>query len=322
MSKTKTHDRLLRWYPPNWRSRYGEGFAALLEDTYAQDMSWRARVSIARAGLVERARETGLVGVAASSNDRLLTGSQLVLCGWSLFMVAGAIFAKFTEHWGVAIPKAHRTLPSLGDRAVQWAGGVGMVLVLLAGLFAIPAVIHLLRHAGWSRVRRPVERGVTVLSMALILTSAVAIWAQFLNNHQRNAGSVAYEVVFLLCALALVAAIVTVTSTVVSVTRQLDLSRRALLVLSTTALAVTLSMAIITAGTVTWWASEAAYAPQFLRHSIGSGLFLTSSFLPPALLVSGLLMVLGLVIALTGVRRVAHGLRADTAPARSNDESR
>jgi chromate transport protein ChrA len=284
-----------------------------LEDTYGEHTKWRARVAIARAGLVERARETGLVFNPTSSNDRLRSGSHLVLCGWSLFMVAGAIFAKFTEHWGVATPMAHRTLPRVGDLAVQWAGGVGMVLVLLAGVFVLPAVIASLRHGGWSRVRRPVLRGLTVVSTALLLTGAMAIWSRFLNNHQRNGSWVAFEIVVLLCALVFVAAIITATSAAITVTRQIDLSRKALLVLSSTALAVTVLMATVTAGTVAWWVSEATYAPQFLRHSIGSGLFLTSSSLPPALLAAGLMMILGLVTALAGARRVANGFRTNTA---------
>jgi hypothetical protein len=314
MSTNRNHERLLRWYPPNWRARYGEGFEALLEDTYGQHIAWRARVSIARAGLSERARETGLVGNPTSSNDRLRSGSQLVLCGWSLFMVAGAIFAKFTEHWGVATPLAHRTLASISDAAVRWAGSGGMVLVSLAGLSIIPAMRRLLRQGGWSHVQRSVVRGIAVVSLALLLTGAVGVWARFLNHQQRNGGSVAYEVVVLLCALALVAAIVAATSTAITVTRQLDLSRRALLSLSTTALAVTVLMAIVTAGTVTWWASEAANAPRFLRNGIGSGLIPTSSLLPPALVVGVLLMILGLVSALSGVRRVTKGFRADPAP--------
>jgi chromate transport protein ChrA len=320
MSKPKSYERLLHWYPRDWRARYGEGFSALLEDSYAQDMSRRAQASIARAGLVERARETGLVGVPASSNDRLLSGSQLVLCGWSLFMVAGAMFAKCTEHWGVSIDSSHRTLASIGDRAVHWAGAAGMVLVLSAGLFVFPALLGLLRNAGWSRVRRSVLRSVSVLSLALLLTSAMTIWAQFLSNHQRNGGLAVYEVVFLLCSVALAAAIVTVTSTVISVTRQLELSRRTLLVLSNTALVVTFSMAMVTVGTVTWWASEAVYAPQFLSHNMGGGLFPSSNTLPPTLVLAGLLMVLGLWSALSGVRRLVPGLRTNITPALQRDD--
>jgi cytochrome bd-type quinol oxidase subunit 2 len=228
-------------------------------------------------------------------------------------MVAGAIFAKFTEHWGIATPRAHRTLPRISDVAVQWAGGVGMVLVLLAGVIVLPALFGFVRRDGWSRVRRPIVRGVTVMFTALLLTSAVAVWARFLNSHERNGGSVAYEVVVLLCALVLVVAIITATSTAITVTRQIDLSRRTLKVLSSTALAVTVLMAIVTAGTVAWWASEATYAPAFLRHSIGSGLFLTSNSLPPALIAAGLLMILGLVTAIAGARRVTNGFRTNTA---------
>lgn len=320
MNETKRYERLIRWYPSNWRRRYGDGFAALLEDTYgANAPSWRARVSIARTGLAERAREAGLIGGATSSNDRLRAGSQLVLCGWSLFMVAGAIFAKFTEHWDTATPIAHRTLPNVSDSAVQWAGGAGMALVLLAGFFAVPATIRLLRDGGWTSIRRPMLQSVVAILVATVLTAAVAMRAHHLNYLQRNGGSVAYEVIFLLCCLAIVAALVTVTSSVISVTRQLNFSRSALLILSTLALVITLLMSVITAGTIAWWANEATYAPQFLHNSIGSGLWLTSNSLPPALLVSGALMILGLVTALTGVRRALGGFRFDAALSRPPD---
>ena len=55
-------ERLLRWYPPAWRDRYGDELVALLEDELdgaAPDV--RLRLSLAASGIRQRARWSGLV---------------------------------------------------------------------------------------------------------------------------------------------------------------------------------------------------------------------------------------------------------------------
>ena len=47
--------RLLRWYPPAWRRRYGAELLALLQDTYGDaSLPLRGRLSLIRAGIAER----------------------------------------------------------------------------------------------------------------------------------------------------------------------------------------------------------------------------------------------------------------------------
>lgn len=61
--------RLLRWYPPRWRRRHGDEFAALLHDTIDDGRGGvRMTLDVARNGLVER----------VESLDR----STLVSLGW------------------------------------------------------------------------------------------------------------------------------------------------------------------------------------------------------------------------------------------------
>jgi hypothetical protein len=44
--------RLLRWYPKEWRLRYGEEFTELLVDDIAErPRSWRRTVDVARSGI-------------------------------------------------------------------------------------------------------------------------------------------------------------------------------------------------------------------------------------------------------------------------------
>lgn len=310
MNATDSCERVLRWYPRSWRTRYGQGLVALLEDTYGEHpLPLRVRASLARAGTVERAREVGVLGEGAISSERLRAGSLLVLCGWTLFVVAGAAFAKFTEHWYVATPSAHRTLPTIADTAVQAAGIASAVAVLLAALLSVPAVLRLLRTQGWTSVQRPMLRGTLSIGVSVALFAGLILWAHQLNLHQRNGGLALYSVAASATGLVVLAAIAIVTSTVITVTRKLDFSRRVLRLLSSLALGTTLLMGVIAAGIGLWWASEAVYAPQFLANSIGSGIIGTSNALPPALIVAGVLMVLGLASALAGSVRVLGGFK-------------
>ena len=51
MSDAKGFERMLRWYPPHWRSKYAEGMAALLEDTYGTGrVPMNVRLSLVKSG--------------------------------------------------------------------------------------------------------------------------------------------------------------------------------------------------------------------------------------------------------------------------------
>jgi hypothetical protein len=88
------------------------------------------------------------------------------------------------------------------------------------------------------------------------------------------------------------------------VARRLDLSQRGLRALGGLAIALTVIMVVIMAGTLAWWGSMAAYAPGFL----GNGALATSNVLPPAMIVAGILMLLGVATAATGAVRVARSI--------------
>ena len=90
MSSADRFERLIRWYPPTWRARYGVEFVALLEDTHGMgDVPWRERLAIAKSGSVERARSAGLLGDSASPNERIRAGSLLILCRVGLLHAGG-----------------------------------------------------------------------------------------------------------------------------------------------------------------------------------------------------------------------------------------
>jgi len=310
MKAADRFERVLRWYPPQWRIKYGEGLIALLEDSYGENpLPLRVRFSLARTGTVERAREVGVLGETASSSERLKAGALLVLCGWSLFVVAGATFAKFTEHWSVAMASSHRTLPTIADTTTQSAGIISVIAVLLAAVFVLPTFVRHLRAQGWTSVRRPVTRGLVAVTTAAVVAAGVILWAHHLNVNQRNGGSALFGAGASIAGFVALAALAVVTSTVITVTRALNLPRTTLRLLASMALGVTVLMGVIASGIALWWASEATYDPRFLAKSIGSGVLATSNALPAPLVIAGVFMVVGLASALGGSVRVLGGLK-------------
>ena len=150
-------ERLIRWYPAQWRARYGGEMTALLEDSYATpgDVPVRARLSLVRRGLTERARGAGFIGPALGPMNDVRAGAVLVLCGWPLFLIAGAMFGKFADNWWAGTPAVDRVPASVSFNAVAVLGLVGCAVVALAALLALPSFVRLVRAGRWGTVRRP-----------------------------------------------------------------------------------------------------------------------------------------------------------------------
>ena len=310
--KADPYERLIRWYPPRWRARYGDEMTALLEDRYAAaaDVPLRDRIGLARAGMAERARDAGLVGPGQGAADRLRTGSVLVLCGWALLLAAGAIFGKFTDNWLVGTRKADPWVASTSYHAVVVAGASGCLLVLVAALVVLPAFVRLVRQGGWDTVRRPVCRALVSGAVALVLVGATVAWAHHLSQHDRNGGLPVYGAMFVVTGLATAAALGAATAAAAAVGRRVDLPNRSVRALGLMAVGLAGIMVLVFAGIVTWWASESVLAPGVLLNGMGNGLPYTSRVVPPTLLIVGLLMALGLALALAGTVRIARAARA------------
>ena len=153
-------ERMICWYPPQWRTRYGGELVVLLEDTYvtAGEVPIRDRLGLARAGLAERARVAGLMDSAHGPDERLRAGSVLVLCGWALFLVASAIFGKFSDNWLAGTPWSGRFIAGSGLHALAAAAVLGCGIVVVAALCALPASLRLLRGAQRSALIRSIRR--------------------------------------------------------------------------------------------------------------------------------------------------------------------
>jgi len=304
-------ERLIRWYPREWRARYGGEMTALLEDSYAtaSGVPARARLGLVRRGLAERVRTAGFISRSPEPAQDLRAGAVLVLCGWPLFLIAGAVFGKFADNWWIGTPAVDRLPASVSINAVAVLGVVGCAVVALAALLSLPSFVRLVQAGRWSTVRRPVRRAGLAFVVAVILLGGGLAWAHHLGPHDRNGGLAVYGAAFIVIGLAAFVAIVLAAAAAVAVARRIDLPERILRGLGVMALVLSVVMALLFAGFVTWWAMQAAYAPTVLLNGTGNGVPFTSGTVPPTLLVAGLLMVLGLGFAVTGSVRVARGLR-------------
>lgn len=311
MNRFNRFERMLHWYPPHWRSKYAEGMAALLEDTYGTGrVPIKVRLSLVKTGSLERAREVGFIGSATSPHERERAGSLLVLCGWGAFMIAGAIFAKFTDNWGASqLGGANRTLITSLYDVVQWSGVAGVLVVLGAAILVLPSLLRMLRGGDWITVRRPLLRALVAGAIIAVSTAAIVIWAHFLSYRERNGTLAVYGYVVGLWSLTVSVAVGVMTSAAVSVARRLDLPRRSVQWLSTMAVVLTSLMFVILAAMLAWWSIESVHAPVFMRNGIGNGLFYTSSEFPLALIAAALLMSAGLCAAIGGTVRVVRARR-------------
>jgi hypothetical protein len=150
----ETWDPRLRWYPRSWRTRYGEELIALLDDEYEGRLPTLVQIGLLTGGLRQRARQSGLTGDSAPAAQGVRAGALVVLAAWVAFAIAGASFAKFSEHFDEALPRnlsAHR-LADLAFTVLQTAAGVASVLVVAGALLALPAFVRYLRAGGWPSV--------------------------------------------------------------------------------------------------------------------------------------------------------------------------
>ncbi|HEX4161525.1 MAG TPA: hypothetical protein VHZ05_03460 [Acidimicrobiales bacterium] len=314
---TAGYEDLLRWYPVQWRERYGDEMAALLEDTYATagEVPLRQRARLAWSGLGERARSAGIVGWSQDADVRLRGGWLLVLCGWAFYVVAGAIFVKSADHWATQSPPAGHWVATGGFNVVGVTAVVGCLVVLLAAIVVVPAFVRFVRSGGWHEVSRPFVVALVCFATSAMLFAVLVAWAHSLSAHDPtggllNGGLPIYGWFFILVSLVFFAAVGSATAAAIAVARRVELSRRSAWFLGVMAIALVGVMALTLVSLVAWWTSEAVHAPGFLAQVIGNGVPYQSSVAPPTLLAAGILMVIGLALGLAGLVRIVGSLGA------------
>jgi hypothetical protein len=300
---TDQFERLLRWYPPRWRARYGEELVALMEDTYGLGpIPLRGRVKVMGSGVAERVRQLGLGGAGDSPSENVRSGSLLVLCGWALFVIAGSAFAKMTEHWVGAMPGPDRRLPVGAFGTIQVAAGVGLAIVAIGCVVALPTALRFAREGGWSRARRPVLRAFIVSSTTVLFTAALIGWVQHRGSLSSRGGSLSTLAGFA-WALLIAASVGLGTLAVTEVAGQLRFPRRVLRLEGLLAVLLTITMVTIVAAMSTWSASIARHAPRVLKGSAASLVGIPGT---PMEILIALLLLGGLVLGVGGTTRVFH----------------
>ena len=287
--RTRTTTRsMLRWYPARWRARYGDEFAAMIEDDLGgRQPTVRYRLSIARSGLHEQLRDAGLIGNSAPPSERVRGGALTVLCAFALFVIPGVGFAKISEHWDQSLHRGPRHLPAVSYNLLASLAGACAVAALLAAVVLLPALVQFVRAGGWPAVRRRVGWAVSATLATAVVGGGLVLWAHHLTQHQRNGGFGWYQFVFVIVAILFTTTIAMWAAAAVTTARRLDIGLTQLKFDGVLAVSVGVCMPVMTAAAAVWWGSMATTAPWFL-----SGTPTGSSPSPLALNLIGVLIVM------------------------------
>jgi hypothetical protein len=294
---------ILRLYPPRWRDRYGEEFAALLADL-AAGSAWPARAGLiadAAAGAL-RARLNPLGG--STMPDRIRRSVATVTCAVIAFGIAGAGFQKMTEY------------PDFRDAARAHAAiGVSFDILQAAAILAGVAVLAGALPIAWSVIRQAVTARRRDLILPLIIAPAAVIgWLAVTRIVVSLAGHppvhsgpniVAVTVIALLGA----AAAVVCAWAAVAVLRRADLAPGILRPQVVPMAVVGACMAVATGADLSWGLAVRAADGALFRGDNG----LVATPLPPSW--AGGVVVLAAVTVVTAVATV-RAARALRMPAR------
>ena len=158
--------RLLRWYPPSWRARYGDEFAQLLlAELSEQPRSWRRTADIAASGLLARGTSAGLTAHQLPPREQIRAGVATMSCALAAFATFGvAMLAQLATGWQWAAP---RSASALGGSVAMSAAVACLAVIGL--LTAVPIAWHVAVAAVRRRDRRLVRSASLVLASGTVL---------------------------------------------------------------------------------------------------------------------------------------------------------
>jgi hypothetical protein len=168
--------RLLRWYPPAWRARYGDEFAELLIAEFAErPRSWRRAADVARGGVLARLTGAGLTSHELEPSEQIRAGLATAVCSLAAFLAFGvAMWSQLTVGWEWAPPSA--TATRVGMVAMSAAA---LLLAVLVALAVPPLAVATARVIARGQARR--------LRGALLLAVAGAVVLALGSHHFQNA---------------------------------------------------------------------------------------------------------------------------------------
>ncbi|HEX5191293.1 MAG TPA: hypothetical protein VFW09_00710 [Solirubrobacteraceae bacterium] len=290
---------LLVLYPAAWRRRYGDELDALILDMAAGDGTapWRVR-----ADLIGSAARLRLLG-DGDPGRRIRGGASLVLWAWAVFVLAGAVVAKTSEHWQQALPRHGVGDAQAAFDALTVAAIVCAVLVAAGIAVALPAAARFLRDGGWWLVRARALIAVALTAAVVPALVAIGFWAHGLTDAQRNGHDALYGAAVVSWAALGAACLLAWTAVATRIARELRCRRGVLTTQALIAAVVAIAMAAMTVAMLVWWVIVAQRDPAPSGGSIAAYL----SALVPQLAFAAVLMVVATAIAALGA------VRADAA---------
>jgi hypothetical protein len=303
MSAARTAARLLRLYPANWRARYGDELQTLILDMSGSErVPGRVRADVALAGGRERLRAAGLGG--DSPDARVRGGAGLVLWAWALFVVAGMIVQKTSEHWQQALPAGRHTAATLAFGSLIGVALAAAVLVLAGIAPTLPALRRFLDAGGWVQIRRPVMQAAVISAVFVVATIGLVVWAHGLTPRDRQGRDTVYALTATAWALLGAGALLAWCSAATRTAARLSLSPAILRIETRLAMGLAAALAVMATATAVWWASVATVAPAALTGTPGGHV---SAFVPQ-LVVAMVLMVVAVGLGGAGARRASRAL--------------
>jgi hypothetical protein len=296
---------VLGLYPPRWRDRYGEEFAALLIDMAAASR-WPARARLiangAAGALAARLNHPG----GSKMPDRIRGSIAVVACAVIAFSIAGAGFQKMTEYPDFqAVAHQHAAVAASFD--------ILRVAAVLAGIAVLAGALPV----AWSVIRQVIRSPRADLIRPLVVPPAVVLgWLIVVrvvvgvSRHPQvnSAANIATVTAVVLLSVAVAAAC---GWAAVTVLRRADLPAGLLRSEIVPMAVLTTCMAVVTGADISWGLALRS-ADGALFHS-DNGLVATP--VPPSW--AGGVVVLLAVTVLTAVAtvRAARELRTPAQPA-------
>ena len=133
--RARRAERLLRWYPRDWRTRYGDEFAELLiSDMTEQPRSLKRPADVAVSGIVARVAYAGLGQSTLEPFDRTRRTLIAFACAGAVFVTFGlGMWAQMTIGWQWSAPDTVATAAAM----VVMSYSV-LALLLIAAVAVLP----------------------------------------------------------------------------------------------------------------------------------------------------------------------------------------
>jgi hypothetical protein len=186
LNDTRRAKRLLRWYPPAWRERYGEEFVDHLRQEFAdRPADLRRSVNVAYKGLVARAGDIGL-----SKSGVNLGGQTRAALGTSLAFIALMVVIML-DFWSRAMlawsGRRYHPIPVSATTGILTIA-MGLLVVLLAGI-VLAVAIFVARQILRRRVRQLAVPSILAVASGGFLLYAGRIFPSLLAPYIHHAHS-------------------------------------------------------------------------------------------------------------------------------------